>query len=99
MEKGFLKKEWGDQLRLMEKSPLVRWGKDLAVDARMALAIGKAECKKTFLGGEYLVVWSDDRRHFFVMPEDDMSRIFGYMKRRRFMRRPDMRDRIAYSTR
>ncbi len=95
----FAEQEITTQIKLTKNSPLVKWGrKFFGYKMPLAYAIAKAEFKKVWTGREYVVFLSDDHTRFFVFSEREMGGILYYAKKRLFMRRPEMRQRIVYRT-
>lgn len=95
----FAEQEITTQIRLTKNSPLVKWCRVFfGYKLRLAYAIAKAELKKMWTGREYVVFLSDDHTRFYVFSEGEMGGILRYAKRRLFMRRPEMRQRIVYRT-
>ena len=95
----FVEQEINTKIRLTKNSPLVKWCRTFFnYKLALAYAIAKAELKKMWTGREYVVFLSDEHTRFYVFSEGEMGGILRYAKRKLFMRRNEMRQRIVYRT-
>lgn len=97
----FFKRELTDQVKLIKQiknSPLSKWGRSFKRNMELTYAIASAEWKKMWTGKEYMVFLSDEHTKFYVLSERELAGVLRYAKRKKFMRRPEMRKRLVYRT-
>ncbi|MCM1169977.1 MAG: hypothetical protein NC048_10040 [Bacteroides sp.] len=85
-------------LALLKKSPLAKCWRRFAYNMKFVCAVARAEFRKVWTGKEYAVFMSDNFDRFYVFSEQELGGILRWAKKRKFMRRPEMRRRIVYRT-